>query len=104
MAGGRQIHAVAHVDARGLSGDEGEHRLGDAHVRVLLEGGVLDRPDDVETDLFGEDRLLHDLIQGSGIARAGRVRGLGFVDQREFHGRVPLRPDVVGDTAIDTTL
>ena len=58
---------------------------GDAHVRVLLEAGVLDRPDHVEADLVGEHRLLDDLVEDRASPSRDGVRGLRLVDQRELH-------------------
>ena len=74
-------HAVPDADARGAAREVREERLGHAHVRVLLERGVLDAPHGVEAEAFGEQRLLHDVVQDLGVAFARRVGGLRLVDQ-----------------------
>ena len=58
-----------------LAATGAEEDLGRAHVRVLDERVVLDRPDAVEAHLLGEDRLL-DAVAGSSGARrrASRTR------------------------------
>src|SRR3712207_8659896 len=45
---GQADHAMTDVYPAGAAGDEREERLGNAHVGVLGEARVLDRPDDVE--------------------------------------------------------
>jgi len=78
------------MDARRATGDEREERLGHAHVRVHLEGGVLDSPDHVEAELLGEERLLHDLVQDLCVTGSAGVVGLRFVDEGELHAGVPF--------------
>ena len=88
-------HAVTDPDALGGSGDVGQKGLGGAHVRVHGERGVLDRPDDVETQLVGQQGLLADLAKDLVIALAGGIGGLRLVDQGESHGVVLLRSGCV---------
>jgi hypothetical protein len=73
--------AVADPDARRRAGDERQEHLRGAHVGVVRQRGVLDRPDDVEADGLGQQRLLDDLGEDLSIAGAAGVGGLRFVDE-----------------------
>ena len=73
------------ADALGGPGHVGQEGLGGTHVCVHGESGVLDRPDDVEIHLLGQQRLLAYLAEDPVVPLAGGIRGLGFVDQRESH-------------------
>ncbi|MNN81972.1 hypothetical protein D3C81_1988550 [compost metagenome] len=74
-------HAVADADALRAPGNEGEERLRRAHVRVVGQRGVLDRPDHVEAHVLGEHHLLHDFIEHLVVAGTRGIDGLGFIDQ-----------------------
>src|SRR5437899_2905799 len=87
----RHAHdAVPDADARRLGRDPREEHLRRAHVRVPLEGVVLDGPDPVEAHPLTEHGLLDAVPDHPLLAVTGRVGELGLEDHRELHGR-PLR-------------
>ena len=82
---GQTDDAVPHMDAAGLARYEGQERLGNTHVRVLLEARVLDAPDHIEADSLSQERLFDDVVEDARVAFARRVSGLCLIDERELH-------------------
>ena len=78
---------------------------GRAHVRVLDERVVLDRPDAVEPHLLGEDRLLDAVADRLALDVGRAVLDLGLEDHRELHaaertpGRLGAHPGRAGTLA-----
>src|SRR5215207_4786597 len=83
-----------HSDARRLRRHRGQEDLGRAHVRVLDERVVLDRPHAVEADFLREHRLLHAVADRLAFDIGRAVLDLGLEDHGELHGaeRTPGRP------------
>ncbi len=82
----RHAHrGVPDPDARRLRGDRGEEDLGRAHVRVLDERVVLDRPHAVEAHLLGEHRLLDAVADRLALDVGGAELDLRLEDHRELH-------------------
>ena len=72
---------VAQADAGGSAGEVGQERLGHAHMGIVGQRSVFDRPDHVEAHFLGQHRLLDHVLEDPPIAGSRRVGGLCFIDQ-----------------------
>ena len=82
---------VPDANARSARRDRGEKDLGRAHVRVLDQRMVLDRPDSVEAHFFRVDGLVDAVPDGLSFDVGCSEFDLGFEDHGKFHENSPRR-------------
>ena len=83
---GHAHHPVADADSRGPGRHGGQEDLRCAHVRVPVEGVVLDGPHAVEAHLLGENRLFKAVPYELLLPLPGWIGELGFEDHGKLHG------------------
>ena len=74
-------HTMAETDPLRRTCEVRQKGLGGAHVGVIREGLVINRPDDVEAQLLGEKALFHDVFEDPMVGLSARHIGLGFINQ-----------------------
>lgn len=88
---GHAHHPVTDADSRGPGRHGGEEDLRCAHVRVPVQGMVLDGPHTIEAHLLGENRLFETVPYDLLLPLPGRIGELSFEDHGKLHGgRAPF--------------
>jgi len=78
--------AMPDLQPLGLAGEIGQECLRRAHMRILGQGRMLDRPDDIEADLLGQQALIDDIVEHPEFGLRIGQDGLRLVDDGKLHG------------------
>ena len=96
--------AMPDMDAGRAARQIGEKSLRRAHMGILRQRGVFDRPDAVEIEAFRQQALLDHVVEHLEFGFRRRIDGLRFINNRKLHCRFPPDEGPVGLMAMSRRL